>query len=85
VAAGRYVVQLGAFRNAAAAQSMRDQLAAELERAPELAGLLGTLRVASEGGLHRIWLGAAGTAAEAGALAARIRAATGRDTFVTRP
>lgn len=85
VAAGRYVVQLGAFRSAGAAQSVRDQLAAELERAPELAGLLGTLRVASEGGLHRVWLGAAGTAAEAGALAARIRAATGRDTFVTRP
>lgn len=83
--AGRYVVQVGAFRRATAAQSVYEQLAAELERSPALAGLRATLRVASHGGLHRVWLGAADTAAEAGALAARIREATGRDTFVTRP
>ncbi len=84
-ASGRYVVQVGAFRSALSAESVRDQLAGELGRAPELAGLLGSLRVATQGGLHRVWLGGADTAADAGALAARIRAATGRDTFVMRP
>lgn len=84
-AGGRYVVQVGAFRSAASAQSVLEQLAAELERAPGLSDLRASLRVAVQGGLHRVWLGAAGTAAEAGALAARVREATGRDTFVTRP
>jgi cell division septation protein DedD len=79
------VVQVGAFRHAAAAQSVAEQLAAELERTPGLAGLRASLRVAVQGGLHRVWLGGADTAAEAGALAARVREATGRDTFVTRP
>lgn len=84
-AGGRYVVQVGAFRSAAAAESVREQLAAELLRAPELARLTGSLRVAEQGGLHRVWLGSASSLAAARALAARIRAATGREAFVARP
>lgn len=84
-AGGRYVVQVGAFRSAAAAESVREQLAAELLRVPELARLTGSLRVAEQGGLHRVWLGSASSLAAARALAARIRAATGREAFVARP
>lgn len=84
-ASGRYAVQVGAFRNAASAQTVSEQLALELGRAADLAGLLATLRVVAHAGLHRVWIGGADSLAEAAAQAARVRAATGREVFVTRP
>lgn len=84
-AGGPYTVQFGAFRNAASAQTVREQVAARLSALPEMAALLLSLRVVEHAGLHRVWIGSAATVAEAAALAARLRAATGREVFVTRP
>jgi rare lipoprotein A len=78
--AGGWAVQLGAFAQAANAESLRDSLATALQRAgQELAP-----RIEHDGSVYRVLVGDAADRAAAAALAARLESLLARDVALYR-
>jgi rare lipoprotein A len=77
---GRWVVQLGAFAGADRAQELLARVQAELAK-PQAGSLVGDLqpRIETDGGLHRVLLGALPERDAAATLATRVAALLGGD------